>query len=551
MAHGGGHHRNDSDSPNRHGQHHHHHRRLESARDARPASYQHEHRHHTDTHNPGADDWADRNHANQVSNLADIRHHEWFGSPYTFNASPLSWFQRYNAFHAPSTGIYRQYRDVNYTSSGSLSQLDHDYYNHEPSSLQTCWGPCCAAIFCGVCCTSGCCSSRPDISSIEHISSAEGAALHPSSQAASTDVPHGSSGACSRGNTFCLVFLLMILLLVSLLHVSRGDQHWNLNAGESYRLKPAYLTDQVSVTCSSRDNNVHVYEIHGKCPPLTGATERLSDRQAVQLEENSYAFEYFYLNKGSSIDVDVTASMGSADVYLIRGKHFVRQLEKSTFQLGANQYLLNRFASSSNRTVSLQYQVDKPDTYILLFDNMNTLSTRLSVTYTLELTSYDLSQRSPTCSNESDKKCTLKVPFVSSLWKKHCIIVQTVPNTSGDPENVITIHVTQHRRYGWIVTLTLLPLLVYSLFPYCHTDPVRSYQELYDAVSSFPPVAFPHYFSDNTPSLQSSAHNSANFQARIPVDRNIMAVDPISSYPVDMTGAVGLPVDTDNSYSMQ
>lgn len=506
-----------------------------------------------------------RDHAHQQSTIFQAaRSREWMGNAYTFNASPLSWFQRYNAFRVNSTGIYRQYyRDENYASSGSIPPLDHDDalysdQSHQHRKMISGKGCCTTTPETSTAslCIGSCCKTRRRVESTQSIQSSGG----------ETGFQERAGGLCSKGNQFCLVLLLTAILVVNLVHVSRGNHSWTLNPGESFEITPAYLIDTISIKSEGTKRGAQVYAIPSQqgCPPLTGPLVTIASQEdTIFLAKDSYQFQYFYLNEGSSIHADIVALSGSANVFLLRGDHALRQLENSLFfpPTANNRHcVMQQFVSSSSPAISstkLSYQIQNTDTYILIYENPTIGATRLLASLSLDMTTYDLSDRynhyefSPTCNNTATKTCFLSIPFLAPFFrnKGECFIVQT-PAKVVDPDELdvdddgtVTIHITQHRRHGWIVLLSFLPLLTFSMWPYCgHADDDhsgRSYRELYEAVSHFPPVAFsPHYFQGNHPS-------ALVFD---PLDDSSIEVDndtpTMNSNPANTIGVIGLPMDT-------
>ena len=77
----------------------------------------------------------------------------------------------------------------------------------------------------------------------------------------------------------------------------------------------------------SIDGGVHVFSFDGACPPLTGPPVTLQFGPSTRhLEEGNYQFEYFWLNEGSKIRVDVTQLHGSSNVYILMGDQLLERL---------------------------------------------------------------------------------------------------------------------------------------------------------------------------------------------------------------------------------
>jgi hypothetical protein len=506
MVHGGGH-------------HHHQHQRQDSG--STPQRQQHHHHHQN--HSRGPDDWT-RHHQSSFNGNSP-----WMvSSPYVFNASPLSWFQRYYAGQSSTTGIYRQYRDNGYYSSNDSMPPTGRHGERRHSWCCDMW---CAALWCFLCC--GCLrgSSGDDshLSVVREVPSGGSVELLP------PPPPRRASGqGTPRG--FWMAMLLTILLNLSLMKLSNGNQTWVLNPGESHQVPQNMLADRVFVT-SGAELDVRVYSMEGACPPLTGSRLSLSDQQDIKLAEDDYQYDHFHLNQGSEIKMQVTPSSGSLNVYLLQGQNFLRQLKQSSFTPGSNQYLRNVFAYAG-RSVKLSYQVLETDTYVLLYDNASTHSARFNVSYDLSLTTYDLSDQKPICENADSNNCVVKY---SGFRQKECVLVQAVESSSvGD---VVTVQIRQPRRYGWIIFLSALPILLYSLLP-CGRSQSRSsgYEALPEADNGdMPPTISPDY--RNEPYHRAYSDPVVESVAAVPVPlAQASLVDDWTSIPVNVTGTEAIPL---------
>jgi hypothetical protein len=328
--------------------------------------------------------------------------------------------------------------------------------------------------------------------------------------------------------------LLTILLNLSLMKLSDGNQTWVLNPGESHQVPQNMLANRVFVT-SGAELDVRVYSMEGACPPLTGARLSFSDQLHIKLAEDDYQYDYFHLNQGSKINMEVTPSAGSLNIYLMQGQHFLRQLKRSSFTPGSNQYLRSIFAYA-DRPIKLRYQVLETDTYVLFYDNASTHSAQFNVSYDLSLTAYDLSDHKPICENADSNNCVIKYP---GFRQKECVLVQAAESSSGDA--VVTVQIRQRRRYGWIIFLSALPILLYSILP-CGNGQSRSsgYEALPDADAdsgAMPPTISPDYRNEPYHRAYSDPVVESVIAIPLPLAQASL-VDDWTSIPVNVTGAV-------------
>eukprot|EP00977_Amphora_coffeiformis_P010751 scaffold2518_cov178-Amphora_coffeaeformis.AAC.10 len=544
-----------------HGHHHHHHhhydahndhRQTQSREEVDSSSLLHPNR-KEGNHDTLHQQQQPREHANQQSMLLGLGNREWMGQPYTYNASPMSWFQRYYRHHLPSSYLLQHsnsyHRDHNYTSSGSLPDIELN--DDENNSSQRCAR--CIDVLCGSFCTLLCCCGclwRPrrkddhtTMAANPNEGDGEGQNLFNTREFSSSRQTSASRYMASSG--FCLVFILTILLPMILLRSSSGDHTWDLNPGESHRISPAFLNKEVSIATNG-EVGVRVYAIKGHCPALSGRPLNLSDKQTIRLQREEYDYMNFYLNKGSTIDVEITNSTGSVNVYLLQGRRILQDVQESSFNPDSHEYLQKQFVSSSNEKVKLKLTVETTDIYTLLYDNVNEGLSQISVSYKINLATYDLSHRTPKCAGGKSHSCILSLSLVP-FFEGQCLLVQA--ESSPSLNDIVTVHITQHRRYGMIVFLSLLPILVYSVCPCCYQDRDRtlSYEQIHDSSplgslsGSLPPALSPNYHDYPTLRKYPSPVPPpvGKYPSPIPPPIHIhvfatgsSAVDEINAYPV-------------------
>jgi len=534
-----------------HRRHHHHHR----AHNIPKQNHQNEDN-HTLNHQQRQQQQQhpSREHANEQSLLLGLGNREWMGQPYTYNASPMSWFQRYYyRNHVPSspTYLYNNRRDQNYTSSGSIPDIELDENNMNQRCAR------CIDVLCGSFCTLLCCVClcwrRKNQSTTANPNEGDGEALIRESSWQRTS---NSTSRYMASSGFCLVFAVTLCLPMILLRSSTGDHTWDLNPGESHRISPAFLNKEISITTKG-EVGVRVYAIKGHCPPLSGHPLNLSYSQTIRLQEGEYEYDKFYLNNGSTVNVEIKNTTGSVDVYLLQGRSLLEDVQEASFNPDSHGYLQKQFVTSSNNKVKLKQTVETTDTYTLLYDNAHGGVSQISVSYRIDLATYDLSHESPKCAGGKARFCTLSLPLVP-LFGNQCFLVQAESSPSLD--DIVTVHITQHRRYGMLIFLSLLPILVYSVCPCCYRDQERtlSYEQL---PLSSPPGPLPLALSPNYhdyPTLRKYPTPVPppvqEYLPSIPSPIHIhvfasgsSAVDEINAYPV-ATDVEPLPVNSTPKY---
>ena len=557
------------EAAHRHHQHHHHahnnHRRTKSREEVVDSSSAMIHPHPNSSEDKNTLNQQPREQANQQSMLLGLGNREWMGQPYTYNASPMSWFQRYYRHHLPSVPPYLHsnsyHVDQNYTSSGTLPDLEVNDGNSTSQRCARCIDVLCGS-FCTLLCCCGCLCRRgkknQTTTANPNEGDGEGGFNRESSRQTSTSRYMASSG-------FCLVFILTICLPMILLRSSSGDHTWDLNPAESHRISPAFLNKEISIVTNG-EIGVRVYAFKGHCPPLSGRPLNLSDKQTIRLHREEYDYINFYLNKGSTMDVEITNPTGSVNVYLLQGRRISQDVEEEfSFNPDYPDYLQKYHVASSNDKVKLHQTVETTDSYTLLYDNTDEGVSQISVLYKINLATYDLSHKSPKCAcgiahschGGKAHSCTLSSPIMP-FFGGQCLLLQA--ESSPSLEDIVTVHITQHRRYGMIVFLSLLPILVYSVCPCCYKDRERtsSYEQIHDSTppGSLPPALSPNYHDYPTLRKYPSPIPPPEQKYPSPIPPPIRihvfapgssAMDEINAFPV-ATDVEPLPVNSSSKY---
>lgn len=255
----------------------------------------------------------------------------------------------------------------------------------------------------------------------------------------------GMSGAVVQRNYCPRAFFctcLSMLVFAILMMASNLNESWTLNPGETRQVHVGVFNQDLHMN-SNIPNGVAIYAILGKCPALTGPKVSLNDTTEIELEQGDYQYDYFYLNKGSYIDVTILQHSGASNIIILRGAIPNDSTEADTkIYKGA---ILERYAAKG-QTIHVQYTAPNSDTYVVVYDNASNSHGRLTITYHVDLTSFDLTgQKSAAC--EKTTECTL-----NRRDRHSCILIQA--------DEVVTVHIFATRLWGMIALLVTLPLSI-------------------------------------------------------------------------------------------
>jgi hypothetical protein len=253
-----------------------------------------------------------------------------------------------------------------------------------------------------------------------------------------------SSRACRPG---CFFIFAAIVLFAILLATSHVEDDWTLNAGESRHIKIPALDKRVFVS-SNIPQSTMIYAIDGACPPLTGPKVTLSNSMNIELAQGDYQYDYFYLNKGSSIEVTLNQNKGATNLLILRG---LDNIENKSENDGPDAFIrkavLKRYAGAG-QTAHLQYVVPESDTFVVVYDNASNSKGQISISYDVELTTFDLKGKTTIPLSWCDSsRCTIDTA------KNHgCILVKA--------QVELTLYVRASRKWGMIFLYSVIPLLV-------------------------------------------------------------------------------------------
>jgi hypothetical protein len=283
-------------------------------------------------------------------------------------------------------------------------------------------------------------------------------------------------------NKLCQAFCLSIVILIALLAFSQLDTNWTLNAGETRHVKLPVLNSRIHISTDDKIG-VRVYDFPSKeCPSLTGPTVTLEDENTLHLGTGDYQYDYFFLNKGSVLNLDFHQTKGATNIFILRGESNLQRLEGYTDDDDDDhlrrQALKKRYvAEGGHSSGSLQYTAKQNNVYMIVYDNVSPATTGIiSVHYTITLTTYNLHGQEPVC-DESVDTCSIDLPN-----RRRCILVQAISDSGGHTsDEIVSVEVTGTRCWSFLLFYSAMPFIFFLLRSLCQ---LRSSRSSYDPVGS-------------------------------------------------------------------
>lgn len=116
------------------------------------------------------------------------------------------------------------------------------------------------------------------------------------------------------------VYIFVGLLLMS--GWSRYGYQWTLHPGESRVIHTplgSYLTESVRIHCDGEVGAFEVYRSGQPCPSLSGPRTELTNKYSMNVSFGDYEYDRYYLNRGSTIEVILSALSGEARLQVFSG----------------------------------------------------------------------------------------------------------------------------------------------------------------------------------------------------------------------------------------
>jgi len=354
--------------------------------------------------------------------------------------------------------------------------------------------------------------------------------------------------------------LFAFLVLVSMSSVPDGggegerQREWTLNAGETMRAKCPVLNNRIDIESSTADGTssarISVYEFPGRdCPPLTGPPVTLADHFSFRLAAGDFQYDYFHLNAGSTIELNVTQTAGSTNVYVMNGAKMLDRVSGDAVVVDDDEFRvhakLRRYAtagSSSLGSVGIRYHVPKDDVYILLYDNASTDAGEMTAQYRVTATTHDLRDAPPVCDNVGIVPCSVDQ---SPVTRRSCLIIRTDSNGGqSGVHDIVTIRMAGHTAWIAIVIISIVPIVLQSLFDFVYYRRRDEYERVEDtdlrySSTSLPPPIAPTYIKNN---------HTRTMAPTDPVTSGSVEVShAVPDYVIDTSGIpVAVPVPVEN-----
>jgi hypothetical protein len=291
---------------------------------------------------------------------------------------------------------------------------------------------------------------------------------------------------------------MSVMLGVCVYTKSTIHRRWFLNVGLSRRIDTPYLLSrQMTVTSSEvhfSKSQLFVFHMGRHCPPLSSKPITLERNRTIHFSSEKQIdsdYDYFYLNEGSVIHLELIQTHGSSSVYLLRGQNVMERLindVEQDSQGGFEKLAIDKRSLTAGSSELIQFTVTQADDYIVLYQNASPKRGRIFVEYRVLATTFDVDGGQSECDDPLGD-CTIRMPL-----KEECVIVQSMPDVNQNLGQVIAFQTTKSKhRILLILALSLLPIGVALLIPcFCRMTPRRLYQPIGDVdlpdAGALPPI---------------------------------------------------------------
>jgi hypothetical protein len=344
----------------------------------------------------------------------------------------------------------------------------------------------------------------------------------------------GGDEETTAPNKLCQGFCLSIVVLVALLAFSQLDRNWTLNAGETRHVKLPVLNSRIEISTDDKIG-VRVYDFPGKCPDLTGPTVTLEDESNLTLGTGDYQYDYFFLNKGSVINLDFHQTKGATNIYILGGESNLQRLEGNTDDDDFHRHSLKKryVAEGGHSSGSFQYTAKKDNVYMIVYDNVSPATTgTISVHYTITLTTYNLHGQEPVC-DESVDTCSIHLP---NRWR--CILVQAISESGGHmSDEIVSVEVTGTRCWFFLLFYSAIPFIFFLLRTICQQRSSRSsYHPVDSSEEPNPPATAPESVEPIRPP-PTAPHSESEPLPSAPPEARLVEPEP------DYSGIIVIPAE--------
>ncbi len=291
----------------------------------------------------------------------------------------------------------------------------------------------------------------------------------------------------THGALWGLGSLLFWAILWSFASAFPTEQQFALKVGETWQVTvpPLWSRRSFGIHTPTTDPGLQVYEFSpvlqgedAKCPvPTPDASKKLQVSTSITLQGNEYKFDYYHLNAGSKIILDLFQGKGSTNIYLLRGFSALKSLQKdslnrvSSYQDFRAKSMLKRYSGPGGETM-FTYEVIEPDFYILVYDNAASLPipSKMMVELTIELATHVMPESKCICDANAtqDGGCLWKL--TSDRDRKRvqssCIIVKAVSSvtafnaSTNSAEDVVQVRLNSKVGSAPLIAIAFIPILI-------------------------------------------------------------------------------------------
>ena len=347
------------------------------------------------------------------------------------------------------------------------------------------------------------------------------------------------------GMIVSLLFFLILVQNSTTTNFVSGNSSYSgdirtMFAGETLRVYVPMLTRSVSVEVvhdppTSRGMRAALYKSK-KVPSLTGPKLELQHDSELDLKGDSFVYDYYNLNPGSSVSVRMNQinNDGGTYFYLLEGAKALQELQDGT-NVDPNHWERIAVAKAGPHGGNAFFKLTntyKPDNiYTLVYDNQSTHRvSSVDVETDIVMTTNDLHGYNPACDHmRTGDACHV---YAS---RSDCVILEAFAvqeedgiEEEGEGDKTISLRIETYRDWKSIAIYSTIPLAIsvfylWGCIFYCccckrnqtsidgiATEPLLSPNELEEgeseaAAADQPPPTAPHFVETSPPPVQASA----------------------------------------------
>jgi hypothetical protein len=206
----------------------------------------------------------------------------------------------------------------------------------------------------------------------------------------------------NKKRNHCLMILVIIISIIIVLIIRTSIISSNMidmDEGETRKWIENSYTFNKKLYINDYSNEISIYQLSSNSIPSLILIPELNiiHNEIISLSPEEYVYYSYYLNKGSKVSISFS-SLNGISFYLFQGKsNFNEWLDDPD---GDKKWKISSY-SSNNIKQSNTFMIIEDDTYYILFDNDNIISSKLQFQYNCDRTSYDLNSYHKICYKQS------------------------------------------------------------------------------------------------------------------------------------------------------